>query len=70
LTASRLDSSEKGGRETLFEFRQAGKQVRVSAIDAVTGVEVVIIAPLNATRQQMTSNALAKLRRKLSDTGK
>jgi hypothetical protein len=59
----------RGGKsgEVLFEFTQLGGQVRVAAIDAATSTEVVIIAPLTATRIQMQSIALAKLRRRLAE---
>ncbi len=40
--------------------------MRVAAIDEATGVEVVAIAPLSATPQQMQQLALGKLRRKLA----
>ncbi|UYN99957.1 MAG: serine hydroxymethyltransferase [Devosia sp.] len=57
--------------DVLFEFVQIGQQMRVSAIDEATGVEVVVITPLNATRLQMQRVAMAKLKRKLEqdDTG-
>lgn len=58
-----------GNREVLFEFRHAGNQVRVAAIDATTGVEVVIIAPVHTSEAQMKSIALAKLRRRLEQQG-
>ncbi len=48
-----------------FEFIPLGQQMRVAAIDEATGTEVVVIAPLAATRLQMQQLALAKLRRKL-----
>jgi len=51
--------------DVLLEFSQVGKQMRVAAIDARTGVEVIIITPLNATRQQMQQIAVAKLRRRI-----
>lgn len=51
--------------EVFFEFTQLGQQMRVAAIDAATSTEVVIIAPLAASRLQMQNIALAKLRRKL-----
>jgi mannitol/fructose-specific phosphotransferase system IIA component (Ntr-type) len=51
--------------EVYFEFVQVGQQMRVSAIDADTNTEIVIIAPVAATRTQMQTVALAKLRRKL-----
>ena len=54
--------------EVLFEFTQLGQQVRVAAIDAASATEVVIIAPVTVTRLQMQSIALAKLKRKLSET--
>ena len=53
------------GREVLFEFRQAGPQIRVAAIDVETGIEVVAIAPATASEAQMKSLALAKLRRRI-----
>ncbi|HZY68668.1 MAG TPA: hypothetical protein VFE52_08775 [Devosia sp.] len=54
-----------GPGEVLFEFTQLGGQMRVAAIDATTGTEVVIIAPLSATQMQMQNLALAKLRRRM-----
>lgn len=53
------------GREVLFEFRKAGPQIRVAAIDVQTGIEVVAIAPVSATEAQMKNLALAKLRRRI-----
>lgn len=58
-------SSQQPGREVLFEFHQAGPQVRVAAIDVATGIEVVVIAPASATQMQMKNLALAKLLRRL-----
>lgn len=57
-------SSAKG--EVFFELRKVGQQMRVAAIDAATGTEVIIIAPVTATQQQMKNLALAKLKRRLS----
>jgi hypothetical protein len=54
--------------EVYFEFSQLGRQMRVAAIDADTGIEVVVIAPVSATRMQMQQVALAKLRKKLGET--
>ena len=51
--------------DVLFEFVQMGQQMRVAAIDEATGMEVVVITPLNATKLQMQRVAMAKLRRKL-----
>lgn len=58
---------DKSG-EVLFEFKQLGPQMRVAAIDAATGIEVVVIAPLTATPLQMQNLALGKLKRKLGET--
>jgi hypothetical protein len=52
--------------EVYFEFVQLGQQMRVAAVDAATGTEVVVIAPSTASQQQMQQAALAKLRRKLA----
>ena len=59
-------SSSEGGGEILLEFVRVGVQLRVSAIDAKTGVEVVIVAPANAPRSQIEKVAVAKLKRKLA----
>jgi hypothetical protein len=60
---------ERGGKsgEVFFEFTQLGQQMRVAAIDAATSTEVVIIAPIAASRIQMQNIALAKLRRKMAE---
>jgi hypothetical protein len=54
--------------EVYFEFSQLGRQMRVAAVDADTGVEVVVITPISATKTQMQQVALAKLRKKLGET--
>ena len=59
------DSSTPGRGQIYFEFVQVGAQMRVAAIDADSGIEVVVIAPLSATQAQMQSLALAKLKRRL-----
>ena len=51
--------------QVLFEFVQMGQQMRVAAIDEATGIEVVVIAPLNAAKGHMQRLALAKLKRRL-----
>ena len=56
--------------EVYIEYTQAGNQMRIAAIDASSGVEVVAIAPLNATQQQMQQLALGKLRRRMLKLGK
>lgn len=54
-----------GSGRVLFEFTQLGQQMRVAALDEATGVEVVVIAPVSASRIQMQNLAVAKLRRRL-----
>ena len=53
--------------EVLFEFVQVGQQMRVAAIDSATGTEVIVVAPVTATRHQMQTIAMAKLRRRLAE---
>ena len=52
--------------EVYFEFVQVGQQMRVAAVDAATGTEVIVITPVSATKLQMQQVALAKLRKKLA----
>lgn len=52
--------------EVYFEFIQVGQQMRVAAIDAASGAEVIVITPASASKLQMQQLALAKLRRKLA----
>jgi hypothetical protein len=59
---------DKSSGQVFFEFTQLGAQMRVAAIDAATSTEVVVIAPLTASRIQMQNLALAKLRRRLGET--
>jgi hypothetical protein len=53
--------------EVYFEFVQVGQQMRVAAIDAATGIEVIVITPVQANKYQMQQLALNKLRRRLAD---
>lgn len=61
--AGRDDGSSPGN--VLFEFSPIGGQMRVVAIDEASGIEVVLIAPLRASKHHMQTLALAKLRRRL-----
>lgn len=54
--------------EVYFEFVQVGQQMRVAAVDAATGTEVIVITPLQATKLQMQRVAMAKLRKKLAQS--
>jgi hypothetical protein len=54
-----------GQSDVYFEFTQIGNQMRVAAIDAKTGTEVIVITPVTASQIQMQNLALAKLKRRL-----
>lgn len=49
------------GREVLFEFRQIGAYVKVSAIDCLTGLEVSIVGDAKAGEVRLKHTALKKL---------
>jgi hypothetical protein len=53
-------------REVIFEVRRIGDIQRVAAIDSETGIEVVIQAPVSASRADVEEIALRKLERALS----
>lgn len=48
--------------EIYLEFTPIGAMVRVSAVDAATGVEVTIAGPKNTPRAQLERTAVAKLK--------
>jgi hypothetical protein len=47
--------------EVYFEFTTIGHSVKVTAIDAVTGLEVAVIGPAGAARADLQQLALQKL---------
>ncbi|MDA1089405.1 MAG: hypothetical protein O3A85_03715 [Proteobacteria bacterium] len=47
--------------EVLIEMRRVGKSLRVTAIDPITQIEVVMVAPASATRAEIKRNARSKL---------
>ncbi|NBN62527.1 serine hydroxymethyltransferase [Microvirga tunisiensis] len=53
--------------EVYFEFVPLGRQVKVVAIDAASGVEVSIVAPAGASQRDMETIALRKLTKRLTD---
>ena len=55
------DSRSTDGREVLIEIVTLGAFAKVSAIDPVTGTEVSLMGPGNATRASLEAAALAKL---------
>ena len=52
--------------EVILEFIPLGNAVKVSAVDAETGVEVAIVGPANAPRDHLEAVVLQKLRKRLS----
>jgi hypothetical protein len=52
-------------REVYFEFRAVGSVVRVSAIDAATGTEVIVMGPVSAPQSTLERLARSKLMAKL-----
>jgi len=61
-----MTGDARSAGQVYFEFTQLGGQMRVAAIDATTGIEVVLVAPLTASRLHMQTLAVAKLRRRLA----
>jgi hypothetical protein len=57
------DTDPTGG--VYFEFTPVGATVRVAAIDAATGTEVVVIGPANAADADLRRLALQKLKARL-----
>ncbi|WP_349360465.1 DUF6898 family protein [Stappia sp.] len=51
--------------EIYFEFRPLGRQIKVTAIDAATGVEVVVMGPVQASQSDLQALAMRKLQRRL-----
>lgn len=60
--------AERPQREILIEIARLGDTVKISAIDAETGVEAVVLGPANAARADLESLAVRKLERMLGDS--
>jgi hypothetical protein len=54
------------GRDVYFEFTVIGTSVKATAIDSVTGIEVSVVGPVTARRNELQRLALAKLERRLT----
>jgi len=61
---------QTGPREVLFEFTVIGNAVKVSAIDAASGIEVSVMGPARASRADLQQLALAKLNARLASHSK
>jgi hypothetical protein len=55
--------------EVYFEFTAIGRNVKVAAIDAATGIEVVVMGPATAAQADLKRLALQKLLAKLKAGG-
>ena len=55
--------------EVYFEFTAIGRNVKVAAIDAATGTEVVVMGPSTASQADLERLALRKLLAKLRSGG-
>ena len=53
-------------REVLFEFTSVGTVMKVAAIDAETGIEVMVMGPSHASRADLQKLAMAKLKKRLA----
>ncbi|MDR6771156.1 DUF6898 family protein [Azospirillum sp. BE72] len=51
-----------GDGEVLFEFQRVGSYLRVTAIDAQTGVEVTVAGPATGSQELLRRTAINKLR--------
>jgi len=51
--------------EIYLEYRPIGKQVRVVAIDAATGIEVSVFGPVSASQEDLKRIAVRKLKRRI-----
>ena len=58
-------SREPRPGEIYLEFRAIGQQVKVTAIDAATGVEVSAFGPKSAAQEDLKRIAVRKLQRRL-----
>jgi len=51
--------------EIYLEFRQVGQQVKVTAIDAATGIEVSTFGPVSVPQEDLKRVAVRKLKRRV-----
>lgn len=65
LSTGAGEGQNQTGGEVYFEFIVVGNSVKVSAIDAASGVEVAIIGPKATSQEQLKRIALRKLQNKL-----
>ena len=57
-------------REVYLEFRRVGSQIKVSAIDSVTGLEVSTFGPASVSQNELGQLAVRKLNMRLQQLEK
>jgi hypothetical protein len=57
-------------RDIFFEFIAIGATVKVTAIDAATGIEVSVMGPVNAAQADLEQLAIGKLKARLARESK
>lgn len=62
----RSSGGEGGTGEIYLECRVMGPQMRVAAIDAATGTEVILVVPANLPERDIARLARRKLDRRLA----
>jgi len=55
--------------EVYIEFKQVGQAMKVTAVDAATGLEVVIMGPASAAQSHLQKVAVDKLKMQLKKSG-
>jgi hypothetical protein len=60
------DEATTEPREVYFEITLIGAHAKVAAIDAASGIEVVVLGPAHAAESELKRLAVAKLRARLA----
>lgn len=63
--ATEKDDSAGARNEIYIEYKQVGQAMKVTAIDAETGMEVVIMGPASAAQTHLQKIAVQKLEMQL-----
>lgn len=64
-----MNREKSGQGEIYLEFQPVGRQVKVTAIDASTGIEVVVFGPSSVSSNDLKDLAVRKLMRRLEKDG-
>ena len=63
--ASDKDGSAVARKEIYIEYKQVGQAMKVTAVDAKSGIEVVIMGPVSAAQTHLQKIAVQKLEMQL-----